>query len=577
MAYIEPSSEIYLTRKYKGDPGYTNVALFDTKEAQQNYFKDGSIVLSEQSYVRHTHNSIKLSLNTNFVPQAITQCNYMMFKNPAYENRWWYAFITDWEFLNNYTCYVYYQIDIFQTYWFDVRLGTCHVERITVNDDYPGHNIVDEGLPTGDSMVYQKLDITGFPFNTGLYYMLTLVAMDEAMGKITSNIYSGVDIEINKTIDNTTNYIKAITDAGKSDSIVGVLQVPSDLIDRFYPTPSSDSSFTSAELCTDFTVDADPYKMTQGKPNATLNGYKPKNNKLLMYPFNAYMAISSDGDSNVYKIEDFIGTYGIRFSAYTSLSATPTFAVVPKSYKGIEKNYNEEVICSDFPQCPVAIDGYKAWLAQNKNSIANARFQASEDYNLNRSNSLRMLGLNLTDDVLGATTGIMGNATQGNTQGMLESAVGSVASMARHGIQQQIQESQNVRNYQRVTQALAAQISDARMLPDKVKGGSASYTDTTRNTTGITFYHATIKAAQAKILDDYFTMYGYLVNDIRVPNLTARPQFTYIKCNVVNFEWANILPIPNKALQQLKKIFTDGVTLWRKPEKIGDYSVDNSL
>lgn len=81
-----------------------------------------------------------------------------------------------------------------------------------------------------------------------------------------------------------------------------------------------------------------------------------------------------------------------------------------------------------------------------------------------------------------------------------------------------------------------------------------------------------IKKEYAEIIDNYFTMYGYKVNTLKIPNLKNRPNWNYVKTIDVNI----IGDIPQNHLQTIKNMFNNGVTLWHNPSTFLDYSQNNS-
>lgn len=86
----------------------------------------------------------------------------------------------------------------------------------------------------------------------------------------------------------------------------------------------------------------------------------------------------------------------------------------------------------------------------------------------------------------------------------------------------------------------------------------------------------TIRCMQAKpeyikIIDDFFSMYGYKVNSVKIPNVTGRTNWNYVKtinCNILG-------DIPQNDIQELKTIFDNGVTFWHNPNTFLDYSQTN--
>ena len=68
-------------------------------------------------------------------------------------------------------------------------------------------------------------------------------------------------------------------------------------------------------------------------------------------------------------------------------------------------------------------------------------------------------------------------------------------------------------------------------------------------------------------------MFGYKINNVKVPNITGRRNWNYVKtidCNVDG-------DIPQTDLNIIKTMFNNGVTLWHNPNNIYNYSLDNSI
>lgn len=58
------------------------------------------------------------------------------------------------------------------------------------------------------------------------------------------------------------------------------------------------------------------------------------------------------------------------------------------------------------------------------------------------------------------------------------------------------------------------------------------------------FTRYTIKAQFAKRIDDYFSMFGYETNEVKIPNLNNRPHWNFIKTTDVNI----VANIPRRRL-----------------------------
>jgi hypothetical protein len=83
----------------------------------------------------------------------------------------------------------------------------------------------------------------------------------------------------------------------------------------------------------------------------------------------------------------------------------------------------------------------------------------------------------------------------------------------------------------------------------------------------------TIKEEFARRIDRYFTMYGYKVNTLKIPETTSRSNWNYVQTIDVNIEGA----IPAEDMQRLKKVYDSGVTLWHTTAYFMDYSQPNPI
>ena len=79
------------------------------------------------------------------------------------------------------------------------------------------------------------------------------------------------------------------------------------------------------------------------------------------------------------------------------------------------------------------------------------------------------------------------------------------------------------------------------------------------------------KEQYAKIIDNYFDMFGYKVNRVKKPSAGHRENYWYTKTIDVNIDGA----IPQKDLQKIKDCYNNGITFWYTPANIGNYSVSN--
>lgn len=156
--FIQPDSVIYLCKDVPLDLTYDNTITFGTKdswdyEAQFNYFYskvDRAIVKEKYSYVKDTNGVIRVEGPAD----DYLMYNYLFYKNKNFSDKWFYAFITNVEFINPGTTYIYFELDVMQTWFPDITFDECLIEREHVEDDSLYANLTDEGIEIGELVAY---------------------------------------------------------------------------------------------------------------------------------------------------------------------------------------------------------------------------------------------------------------------------------------------------------------------------------------------------------------------------------------------------------------------------------------
>lgn len=81
---------------------------------------------------------------------ACYDCNYLMFQNSGFGSKWFYAFITSVEYVNNAVTEISFEIDVMQTWFFNYSVGECFIEREHSASDEIGENLVPETVNVGE-------------------------------------------------------------------------------------------------------------------------------------------------------------------------------------------------------------------------------------------------------------------------------------------------------------------------------------------------------------------------------------------------------------------------------------------
>ena len=111
-------------------------------------------------------------------------------------------------------------------------------------------------------------------------------------------------------------------------------------------------------------------------------------------------------------------------------------------------------------------------------------------------------------------------------------------------------------------------------IPNQAKGnvncGDINYA---MDKFGFEIYPMCIKQEYAKIIDNYFNMFGYKVNEVKTPNLKSRRNYNYIK--TINADFTG--NFNQFDLKKINDIFNKGIRFWHNTSNFLNYSVNNDI
>lgn len=484
------------------DNSYKDCLYFSNRQAQTNFFS--SMIkyskTANQTVEQKRESTIRVEL-TNTQAQSV---NYLWYYD---EGKWWYYFIIDTEIINDRTVQLYLEEDVVNTYYFDITLDECFVERETVARDSVQYANITENLDTGEYRLgnYQRNDDIGD--NWRMIVSDVEFREDEVVqvnGLARSVRLKGFD-SFNRSIGvgnlpELATYLRDKVANGRVDEIIQVYQFPSSLCRRVGGT-----------------TDLEPITKSY-----TFSGYtlpSVRNKKCLGYPYHFIEVYNQNGETMLVRPELLQNINEFRYSVTPNIYENPTCWLTPLNYRGTTESRDERLLLSGFPQCAVQSDTYKAFVAQNSGSM--------------------MTGMAVGALTLGvgAVTGGVGLLTAGMSgAGMVASNVGAYMTAANQ--------------------------------PNTVKGAVGQSGLVTQGEH--TFRFQQKYAGNMKIIDNYFTRFGYKVNELKIPNFRNRQQYTYIK--TLDF---NASGVQGRIKEKWEQIFTEGVTFWTNHNNTGRYSVAN--
>ena len=522
MAYIVPNTDIVLCRDVPLDSSYDHTVDFADANAQWAYFYSKRYkVVSVNSYQRVMSGRLRIECT---MEEAI-QCNYLYFRNNNFEDKFIYAFITGWYYINNITTEISYEIDVFQTFWFDVRLLQTFVEREHSSTDLIGENTVPEGLEFGE--YFQQSFEAVLPSNSanGMIFLTTFTeTYDSTTGTYSYGEFYGADL----MVSGVYTAINVIYKATAAEAKAMLQRLP----DQYR------NAILAAYMCpfnpTQWNVFIESHPISKNYP-PSCQGYTPRNHKLWCYPYNI-LRIHNDVNSADFRYENFSGA-NCDFSFYETVIPEPVLLLIPYNYEGrTQLAYQYRIASTNFPQIAIASDVYKVYLAQNASSLRTGMIDT-------------------------AASGLL-NAVKGGIQGYADGGIlGAVAGAAEGGISA----AQSIR-------ATLAKLEDLERLPPQMNGTQSSMSDYGVGAKTLYAEKLTIKREFAEIIDGYFDMYGYATHKVKQPNITGRPYWNYVKTmgNTVD-----ALGVPDPYLKEMNAAFNRGITFWHNPNNVGTYSLDN--
>ena len=612
-----PQTEVHLLSNVPFNFSYNNVMDFDTLEEQTAYFLNKSIMTFEDLTHQRVNNN---KINLEVAYEDLYNINYMMFQNDKIPGKWFYAFITNYDFISPNVTRITYQIDVYQTWLFDMTWQTSYIEREHTQrfneDGTPVINTIDENLGYGDDYktIYKKKCSDD---NIIWLCAITKSSIQRLIGQtvVTSgNIahirqtlhYTLVPLDLDGysvTINSTPPGDLFLTSLGDDPATVGQLvslfytpYVPFEYsIDANNNITTNDSNvhFVSATSVGGF---YDYY----GNGDWIPKNYNVSNNmfslmpnytesKLLMYPYTLIELTDMQGNTTTLKPQNF-DNKSLSFDVMGCISSQPKTAIYPHGYLGNTSgnviDFTGGIVNNNICDVPVVDDYTASYMQANRNSIATSNKYAWDNAlrgvsQNNENNRINNAIISKQQDYTGydALANMVGSMFTLNLGGALSSGYqatknydlleGKRASM---NLNNSFANQNLMVNAEQSVGLTLAKKKDINNIPPTVSNlGNNTMFDTGYKNMHFYVMIKTIRDEYAEQITNYFKMFGYKVNKLEIPNTKSRESYNYIKSIDANI----IGNIPANDLSAIKGIFDKGVTIWHT-DNVGDYSLSNN-
>lgn len=589
MALFAPTGNLLIGR-VPWDPSYRHVRLYASESEQaagMAGFCDQALSADDYKYIR-MNQAINVSRNA----EELYGYNYVMYRNANYGTKWFYAFIVGVNYVAQGVTELVLETDVMQTWMFDLTFPPCMVEREHPATDEPGDNIVPE--PAMDIQYirqdfhdrkleyrYVCLMVNAYP-----HYNIAQTAVtgsDPRSGGVYNGIESACLYLIYDLFDegsraSLSQDLDAFNGAGAADTIADAFMAPreafSGVILQQLPLWPDDETggyrsnvwvYPTDVAASEITIDV------TSRPK-TLDGYTPKNKKLLTFPYCCCEIGDYTGrvrelryEWSNYYVNNDEPAISLRIRVPMCSSMTPY--IFAEKYGGVPDSTvrDPEVFTIDAEaKCSWVYSAYQNWAAQNA-----------------VTNQLNILG--------GAASLAFSLAPA------LPSVVARLSSAARDYkapslMPQHFPTSYYESEYSRTWQApgkvngiaalgglgaiASTLMQNERMsrTPNTARGAIGGNSKGAVGYGGFYTCDRVCKSQCAAVIDEFFDMFGYATDRVKVPETFSRKSWNYVKC--VNSAIYGSAPADQLAM--INQIYNAGVTFWHTDD-IGNYKLDNSI
>lgn len=604
MAYLK------LLRGIDIDSNYQHTIDFDDIAKQEAYFtskaysstdkflqiKDTTSSIFKTFLIQQTASVLRCEIDI----EEARKCNYLMFKNDN-DTKWYYAFIKQCYYLNEAVTIIEYEIDVVQTFLFDIRIENAFIERehqdrwTKSGTKYnPIYNILPENINLGEEMKTTGFDrIADYVDEENEYYLVWccfLFTQDDVGGD-----YSlGNDAYIDNFMGNSTLYccfLPLVLGKTTSDNFIfklnnNIIMSAQDFLRRNNDCPYLICCEILPYLpnCSDLTIDYDDdtktfnietneyviggetgfkyiqrgnvsetlYKSRNLKelkgikyqesftPNQTSIPDKKYESKLLTYPYRFAQLLSNNGTWDI-RYENISGS-SANIKGCLSYYGLVINQLYIDSYLGDNTGLQNNLVDRTINELPIKTDAYKNYLYTQH---AQAQTQAAMG-----------AGKGLGQAILGGAA--MAQAMIGITSSMAMPTFAIGASMMMSGIFSSVE----------AVASKAAKEDDLRTTPQTLEryGNDGTYGVTSKVLIP-TIYYKEIKENYKDFAYNFFKLYGYRSNRFALNfgsiftsdiNIRSRYYYNYIKTADINIE----LNYSKDYQVKLVQIFNNGITFW---------------
>lgn len=613
-------SRLYLLEGVPLNMNHEHTIDFANAESQFNFFQSyKNTIIDDDDYSWIRDNIIKVNVNID----DIRSCNYIMFNN---KSKWYYAFITSKEYVNQNNTQINFVIDVMQTFMFDYTIGETFVERehqdryyYENNKLHPIFSRTRENLERGDEMMRTKTEvlyderkpsnctfditwltvITKEKLSNQYYDTNGLLNIERVLPTTFNGVYNNIyayavpviynqptqegfyhfyfNCELKRSNTSIANVSMMTPDAiyvlSKDPKVISITEskyAPFDYTWKYTDTPGASTSINRTFT---LTVESDnPY----GDRTYAISSYENTANKNAMF-FIINHSATQPPTSSINT--DFSIDADLSIDNQKSIEYEPKLLTQDYQYKLLTYGNNEVKILNE--NCfnnQIYVDFVNPFSAKLSQSMQLSNYNTNDVDNIEQSiyNDGFMFELPLLTD---AWLEYLQNNKNALQTGMATGAISTVGSLAigalTGGLGLAVTASTALSYFTQVANQMA-QIKDLKEKPDEIKNVTNDICIEMIKGMELKLKTYEIYNQFKNKIFNYFYHFGYIANEFITPNLKSRYYFNYIKtigCNIQS-------SIDNEYVSELRNIFDNGITIWHYRDDstwkgVGEYNYEN--
>lgn len=512
--YYKPETTVELYFDIHLDNSYTDTFWFANRSDQYSFFSgktkkvftgtfqrvNTALPPSTQGNTGTPRKENTVRVNAPF--EEIYTANYLAFQNKQVTgNRWFYAFINKINPISSNACEIEYEIDMFQTWFFDCKVGESFVLREHPRPDNE-INLQPENISIGEKNYYLIENIT--PVRYDIY---AIVSSDPEGRKAPRYSWMVGDIPQALGYQKITSYTSGTNPQTISQTI-------GDFVSS-YLNENNGSAILDIKIVPIFNAVKTSYNFNSLLPS--LHWSKVKTS-----PFMQIIIRDSVGNEQAFspelmEFEPISSNFNISFLQ----NSLGDVMIYPVNYVNSKPSdaYNftiETAISTGYGGTVYSAIMEGAWISSIFSALG-----ASGDNAKNSITETPLNELNIVKPIASTTNNLLqATLKKGRSSGVVSGGGGK--------------------------KIFYAGLSNEK---NKYKIGLYLYTATSES---------------LKRIDKFFDEFGYATNLYKIPNgLTPSTQTTFLSFNYIQMVESKITgSVPNEAIFKIKEIFANGVRLW---------------